>query len=818
MKRRILTLIGLFLPIICFAQKGSVEGTIEDSRNQEKIAFAGITLMKLQDTSLIRGVASEKDGTFIINGVANGKYLVQVYYTGFDKWTSEPVSITNEKHKVNIGTVKLIPSAFMLNAAEVTATKPPFEIKHGTITMNVESNPTAAGDNVIELLKKMPSVMVDHNDNISIEGRSGVTILIDDKPTYLSGEDLTGLLKSMSSNLVDRIEVMKKPSARYDAQGTAGIINIITKKEKKFGINGSAYFAAGYAKNPKINAGFNLTARTGKFVFSTNYSYFGYKNINGSSMINESPRDRDTIKISLNENDHETWQTNHLGNGHNFSFGTDYFINKKNVISLLYRGNLSNNRYFYTNYNRIYTNNRLDSSYKSMDNGRQTGSNHTLNLNYKHSFDSTGKALHLDFLFSHNSSLRQHDNELIYYRGDMVNEYQREYREVIKDPNKTGLFTFKADYEHPFNENMKLEAGIKTSYVHNENLDRNFVNGELIREWDNNFIYTENINAAYIIYSVIVKKIDIQLGLRGEHTFHQGELRTTGESNRQNYFDLFPNFSIGYELPKQNNLELGYRYSIFRPGYYSLNPFLNISDPYQWSTGNPNLKPQYNHSLSLNYSWKYIINIGLWYQHITDSYTNIESTDPMTGIRISRPENIGKSDYLSLNISANYTFRKWWTMNYYIGGNLGQVKLQYDDRLVIRNVRNVWYNFVESFTFLKNYSFDISGYGMLPSRDIFGKNRGQFFLNAGFKANLLKNTLTVRLTVQDILNFGGRWIEDYTYPDGSRTRGNYHWESRGVWLNISYRFGKQDIQTRQRGTESEELNRIGGGSGEGGKR
>lgn len=231
MKIRIFTFLGLCLPILCTAQKGSITGIIEDSRNSEKIAFAGVTLMKAQDTALIRGVASESDGSFVINNIGNGDYLIQVYYTGFDKWTSVPVSVTNEKKEINLGTIKLLPSAFMLNAAEVRATKPIFEMKHGTMTMNVDANPTATGDNVIELLKKMPSVMVDHNDNISIEGKSGVMILIDDRPTYLSGEDLTGLLKSMSSNLIDRIEVMKKPSARYDAQGTAGIINIITKKE-----------------------------------------------------------------------------------------------------------------------------------------------------------------------------------------------------------------------------------------------------------------------------------------------------------------------------------------------------------------------------------------------------------------------------------------------------------------------------------------------------------------------------------------------------------------------------------------------------------
>lgn len=224
----------------------------------------------------------------------------------------------------------------------------------------------------------------------------------------------------------------------------------------------------------------------------------------------------------------------------------------------------------------------------------------------------------------------------------------------------------------------------------------------------------------------------------------------------------------------------------------------------------------YNHSLALNYSWKYMINAGIGYDYVRDSYTHIESTDPVTGVRITKPENIGKAHYLNLNLSANYTFRKWWTMIYYMGGRIGQEKLNYRERTVVKNVYDIWFYFSESFTFLKNYSFEISGNILPAMQETFGRSQGRFFLSAGFKANLLKNALTLRLTVNDILN-NGFWKEDYTFPDGSRTKGDYFWESRGVWINISYRFGKQNIQTRKTSTDSEELQRIGGGGGSGGK-
>ena len=817
MKKNLLFLAILFLPWIAISQNGTIEGHIVDDKSSEKLMYASVTLLHAADSSLIKGVASEEDGHFIIDAIPNGRYLVQIFYTGYDKWISSPILITKEQNTVNLDTVRLTIPANLLNMAEVISTKPLFEMKHGTMTMNVEANPTATGDNVLELLKKMPSVIVDHNDNISIEGKSGVSILIDDKPTYLSGEDLIGLLKSMPSNMIEKIEVMRKPSARYDAQGTAGIINIVTKKEKKMGINGSVYAGLGFSRNFRTNEGFNLTARTGKFVFTTNYSYYGQKSTNGSQVINKHIRGNDTITISNNELDDEKWGYASTWQGHGFSFGTDYFINKKNVISFLYRGNIGASKGSGKSYTRIYLNDAIDSSYQTHSDSRYRGDNHTFNLNYKHSFDSLGKDLYVDFIYSLNQSRSNTISRQRYYTGNFQNEYRNQILESKTDPSKTNVFTLKIDYEHPVNDNIKVEAGIKSSYVNNENFNQNYRNNILVPTLENHFIYQENINAAYVMFSASAKeKLDIQLGLRGEHTYHQGHLLTTGEKNSQNYFNLFPNVSVNYNLTKDHRLGAGYRYSIYRPNYSNLNPFLNVSDPLSWYTGNPQLKPNYTHMISMDYGWKYIINFSLYYNYTLDSYTQMEFTDPETNIRLIRPENIGKSQSLGAGLSARFNATKWWNMYYYLSGDYGQQRFDYRDKTVIKNVYSTWFYFSQTFTFLKNYSFELSGNGYLPSEETFGRTAGKFFLAAGLKGNFFKNKLTVRLIVQDILN-NNYWKEHYIYPDGSSTKGDYRWESRSVWLTASYRFGKQDIQSRQRRSDHEELNRIGGGSGGGGK-
>ena len=820
MKIRLLLIFALVLPLHIFAQNGTIKGVIAGTTDDEKIAYASVTLMKSADTSLIKGVASELDGSFAINNIANGDYIIQVYFAGYSRWFSPRVSITREKNIVDLDTVRLTMAANMLSVAEIVVSKPLFEMKHGTMTMNVEADPTATGDNLLELLRKMPSVLVDHEDNVSIEGKSGVTILIDDKPTNLSGDDLNALLKSMSTDMVERIEVMKNPSARYDAEGTGGIINIVTKKEKRLGINGSVNASIGYSKSLKHNEGINLNARSGKLYLTASYSFNNYKSSSSYTGSNQYYRFGDTVFYTTNEMRDELWGSRSLWKAHNFSFGADYAIDKKNSIGISYRGNTSNWSSDGNSTRRIYTNHVLDSSYIDTRESINKSLNQTVNLNYKHSFDSAGKDLFLDVLYSNNSGERNSINELAYYWGESSeNIYRKEKLKNITDPTTINVFTVKADYEHPFNDHLKLDVGIKTGFVKNDNNSSSYRDDVIREELLNHFIYKESISAAYAQFSATIKKnLDIRAGLRAEYTWLEGTLATTKESNPQHYTKLFPSFSVGYRLPKNNSLDFSYRHSIYRPGYYNLNPFINTSDPYNWNTGNPNLRPQYAHNLSLNYSWNYKINFWMGYGYVKDSYTNMTFTDPETGVRISLPENIGESHSGNAGLSARFNVGKWWNMNYYLGGNYGRQIFNYEKEVVTKNVFSNWFNFTQSFTFLKNYTFDISGYGSLPSEGTFGRNAGRININAGLKANLLKRTLTLRLSINDIFN-NGIWKSDYIYPDGSTSVSESRWESRSLWLSASYRFGKQDIQPRNRRVNNnEELERIGNGgnNGEGG--
>ena len=267
---------------------------------------------------------------------------------------------------------------------------------------------------------------------------------------------------------------------------------------------------------------------------------------------------------------------------------------------------------------------------------------------------------------------------------------------------------------------------------------------------------------------------------------------------------------MSYHLPKSHNLGFSYRNRIYRPDYHVLNPYISVTDQYNISTGNPKLKPEYSHHLEVNYSWKYMIYASLSYNFSQGEYTDVQYTDLMTLTRLTRPENIGKSSTLGGSIYARIPVGKWWVMSYSINGNYGKNVFDYGNKTEHKTIYSSQFYTSQLFSFLKNYSIELSAWGLAPSENTFGRSEGLFSVNAAFKADLIKRTLTLKVSVNDIFN-NGKWIQNNIYPDGSVSKGEWRWESRRLWVHISYRFGKQDLQLRQKRMESqEELQRMEG--------
>ena len=814
MKKIIIFALMIGQVVMGLAQRGTLTGRVVDPEKQQPVAYASVGLLKSADSSVVNTQMTDKDGVFAFDAVASGKYFVKIYYVGYREYVSEEIEVG--KSDYDMGTIVLGELVEMLEKIEVVYKKPLFEQKLGKTVMNVESHPGAAGDNVLELLRKMPGVVVDNNDNITLQGKSGVLILIDDKDPHLSGDDLTNFLKSMPASMIDRVEVMKNPSARYDAAGTSGIINLVTKHVRTNGINGSVWAGVSYNGSWGTNEGFNLTGRAGKWVLNGSYYYMYQNSKNGYDGETCSIFQGDTVRQTANELPDELWCGKSNFGAHGINFAADCYIDSVNTLSFSYRANLFNSKWGSSSANRIYHNGEVMTSFMNNSESVSNHGNHQVNVNFKHVFDTLGTALYADVTYSldHNKSIS--DREQPFYFGDFLTPTQNSHYYGVSHPSRMHVATAKLDFEHPFNDRLSLECGVKTSFVRNRNNNINYLNDSLMESKSNHFIYTENIAAAYIQANFQPDQlVTIQAGLRAEYAHVVGNLVTTGEVNKQDYADVFPSLQIDYQLPKMNTLSFALRSRISRPNYYNLNPFVDISDDYNMSTGNPYLKPEYTYSATVDYSWHYMLFASVGYEFTQGSVEDMLYTDKLTNIKLSRPENIGKMHAMQASLFANIPIGRWWMMMWNVNYTLGRQTFEYENRTERSLVSSMQLFTMHTFTFCKHYSIEVAAWWMPKSRSTFGTTKGIFYAWGGFKASFFKDSFTVRLGVQDIFN-NNQWVSNSVYPDGTYSNMRWMHESRGVKLDLTYRFGKQNIQMRQRKGHDDEFDRMGGGSSSGG--
>lgn len=815
MKKVVILILSLCFIGQIFAQNVSITGRVVEQEKKSPVAFASVGLLKAADSAVVKSEMTDKEGNFLISGVGAGKYIIKIYFVGYKEWVSREIVVA--KQDVQLDEVVLSPEAEQLQMVDIVYKKPLFEQKLGKTVMNVESQPSAAGDNVLELLRKMPGVVVDNSDNISLQGKSGVLVLIDDKDPHLSGDDLTNFLKSMPATMIDRVEVMKNPSARYDAAGTAGIINLVTKHVHTNGINGSVWAGVDYHGCWGTNEGFNLTGRVGKWVLNGNYYYMYNNSKAGHDQFLASTINGDVIRQTTNELADEIWSSNSIFGAHGVNVAADCYIDSVNTLSFSYRGNFFNADWRSDDRNRIYQNDQLITAFANQSSSQMNNGNHQVNVNFKHLFDTVGTALYVDATYSLDHSKSDAFHTQPFYSDNFQTPLYSIERRGISSPNRMHVATAKIDFEHPINDNVSLEVGVKESFVRNENNSLNYLNDSLLESQSNNFVYTENITAAYIQANFQINpKTTIQSGLRAEYAHIVGRLLTTGEVHKQDYADVFPSLQIDYQLPKMNTLSFAFRSRISRPNYHSLNPMVSIDDDYNRSTGNPYLASEYTQSVTVDYSWHYLIFASAGYEFTRGSVEDMLYTDKFTNIKLTRPENIGKMHAMRLSLFANIPVGRWWMMMWNINYLLGQQTFDYETQTTKSMVSNLQFFTMHTFTFCKHYSIELSCWWMPKQHTTFGNVRGLFFAWGGFKASFFKDAFTVRLGVQDIFN-SSQWSASSVYPDGTSTSMRWMQQHRGVKLDLTYRFGKHHIQMRQRkGGDNDEFDRMGGGNSNGG--
>ena len=806
--KKITTLSILFSALFSVAKaQHKISGVVQDN-SSKPLQSATVSLLRAKDSSLVKLDVSDKDGKFIINS-ADGKFLLSYSIIGFEKKYSEEINVDGKDVETKL--VSLQPSASNLKGVTVSSKKPLVEIRADKMVFNVEASITAQGSNALELLQKSPGVQVDNNDNISMKGKTGVRVYIDGKMMQLETKDLAAYLKSINSNDIEAIEMISNPSAKYDASGNAGIINLRLKKNKRFGTNGSVNLGFVQGVTPKGNGSVNLNYRDKKVnLFGNIGTDIGmYQNeLNLYRVQKDTLYDQKSVNFSDNKSV-------------NVKAGADFFVNSRNTIGVMATTNFSDNDW--SSYSRTpITYLPTNTSIKILEAlndvpGQRTNAN--FNVNYRYA-DTAGKEINFDAdygIFRGKGSSIQPNN----YIFSNSNLNQRVVNRNIA-PTDIDIYTAKVDAEQKLGKG-KLGYGAKISFVTTKNSFRFFQDTAVDKprfdpDRSSSFTYKENVNAAYVNYQQQLNtKWSIQAGVRGEQTNSDGQLlRANGNSGKddtvkRHYFNLFPSAALTYNINPKHTLNLTYSRRIDRPTYQDLNPFENKLDELTYERGNPFLRPQYTHNVELTYTLNGMINTTVGYSNVKDYSTM--ATDTIGNATFVQQKNLAKQQIINFSIGSPLPIKPWWNgyvnmwSNYQLfNGFIGENK-------VSQQVLSYGAYMQHTFTLGHNYNAELSGWFSGPS--VWGgtwKTKPQGGMDVGLQKQILQQRASVKIAVTDIF-FTSPWKATNDFG-GVYIRGGGNWESRTFRLNFNWRFGSNQINaSRQRKTGLEtEAKRIKGGS------
>ncbi|HYC27530.1 MAG TPA: TonB-dependent receptor, partial [Chitinophagaceae bacterium] len=632
-----------------------VSGLVKDEDGKP---VKGATISLLKDSSIIKYAVSGADGLYNFTGIKEGNYRIKTSFVGHKPSISAPFSYTGAD--ITMPATVLAKVEGSMKEVVVTATKPLVEVKADKMILNVEGTINAVGSDMMELLRKSPGIMVDKDDNISMNGKNGVQVYIDGRPTPLAGQDLANYLKSIQSSQVEAIELITNPSAKYEAAGNAGIINIRLKKNKSLGTNGSVNAGWNIGSMPKYNGGISLNHRNAKVNIFGTYSYNHATNVNNMNIY------RTVLDSIFDQKGKMTLENS----SHSFKTGLDYFLNKKSTVGIILNGNFADPTF--SNNGRTEISNKTsgiaDRVLVADNTNNMQRDNMNANLNYMYN-NPNGKSLNLnaDYGFYNLNSNQYQPNH--YFDRNGVKMSSVIYQMLA--PTNIDIYSIKADYEQNFKKG-KLGYGGKIGYVTSDNDFQRYnvyaSGNELDRDRSNSFEYKENINAAYVNYNRQLKGFMIQAGVRVENTniegistgekLDNGDYKPYDVTFNRHYTNAFPSAAITFNKNPKSQFGLTYSRRIDRPAYQDLNPFEMKLDEYTFMKGNINLRPQYTNSFGITHTYKFKLNTSLNYSHVNDMFAQLLDTAEKSKAFISK-RNLAKQDIVALNVSYPLQIKKF---------------------------------------------------------------------------------------------------------------------------------------------------------------
>ncbi len=761
-----------------------LEGQLMEEDSENPLPFATIILYSENDSSMVGNALTNEAGRFEMP-LPPGEHFLVAQFVGYEDKVVSEITRTKNKNTVNLGTIEMAQEAVALNEVEVTAQRSQMQLKLDRRVFNVAEDLSNLGGTAADILDNVPSLTVDAEGNLSLRGSQGVRILINGRPSgLLSGGD-TDALRQMQGDMIERVEVITNPSARYEAEGEAGIVNIVLKKEEDKGLNGSFGLSAGFPEN--FSGSYNLNYRRNAFNFFSNFG-LNYRRSPGGGFTEQKFFSPDGVLQNEYFIDNDR---NRSGYGGNIQLGMDWNISELDMITAtgLYRTGRDNSNSVISYRDFDGNNNLLRTSRRD---NTEDEEDHTVEftLNYLREFDEEDRKFTVDFTF-----INDDDTELAEYL-ESTSESSDILRQRSSNTEDERNIILQTDYVHPLGEDSKFEAGARAAL---RTVNNNFVVEEegddgtftTLSNFDDFLRYTENVYAAYLIGATkLFDAINFQAGLRVEHSDVEAALLRSNQTTPQNYTNLFPSASVSYEFTPKTQLQASYSRRLSRPYFRRLLPFSGLQDDRNINQGNPNLRPEYTDSYEMGvvqYLERGSILASVYYRRTTGVITRI-TLPGENGTSLRIPINLSEQDAYGVEITTSYDLTPWWSVNADV--NLFQSFLNGSfEGTDFSNEAFVWNGRIDSRLTFGDVeiqpSFNYRGPRPTPQ----GRSLSSYAFNIGIAIKVLKGRGDLVISGRDLFNTRiRRTVIDLPEFESD---GEFQWRrTQGVNVSFNYRLRK----------------------------
>ncbi|WP_291860369.1 outer membrane beta-barrel family protein [Marinilabilia sp.] len=780
--------------------KGKITGKVIDAAKNIPLEFATISIFS-SDSSLIDGGITDSKGQFNFN-LNPGNYYVEVQFVSYQKRTFDNINIENRRVSVDLGTIRLEPSTTSLNEVTVRGEKSEMVIGVDRKIFNVGKDLSNTGNSAAEILDNIPTVAVDADGNISLRGSGGVRMLIDGKPSGLVNSGSANALQALQGNMIERIEVITNPSARYEAAGMVGIINIILKKDERRGVNGS--FEASVATPERYQFGANINFRREKINYFFNYGLRYGSRLGEGFSEQYFPLATTPFHTQLDrDRERSGWSNNLRG-------GADFFINstttltaagmfdydsEENVTEVIYQDYYDDNG---TPGDLLEKSSRYDVE-------KETEWDVEFSLNLEKIFDPENKEHKLNafaqYILDDESEDSEIEEKMLF--TDAGASLEDIFYQTVLNEEKEENYLVQADYVYPFGNDGRFEAGARGEFriitnpyeVQSQNEAGDWVTDP---EYTNDFSYDENVVALYLQGANKWGPVSTQLGLRGEYTGIKTHLIQTDEENERTYFDFFPTIHTTYHFNNYNAWQISYSRRIDRPHFWHLNPFSGLSDSRNLRRGNPNLEPEYTDAYESGYVYtpgRSSYYAGVYYRYTTGVEERINFVSD-EGITISEPRNLAERHAYGAEANVSVDPLKWWNLS----GNVNFYRMQtegsFEENGIVQDLESDTYSWDTRINSRMRWDNDLSFQTTFFYRGeqetTQGIRKPFYMMHMSLSKDVFKGNGTITLNVRDVLN-SRKFRYEIHQPDLISTN-EFRWSTREFRLSFIYRLNQNKRQ------------------------